>query len=94
MDQTMMKACFELIGEVTKAVEGLPYREARPALSSLNELHELIGEELPGGYFGQCEGCEALLGNDDERGSSEDGLHFCMNCVREFEVAQEAGEDV
>ncbi|MEE9159965.1 MAG: hypothetical protein V3U60_16470 [Gammaproteobacteria bacterium] len=80
MDQDAMKAGFELIGSITKAVEGLPYRDARPALESLNELHDMIGEGLPGGYFGQCEACETLLGNDDEMALTEDDITLCVAC--------------
>ncbi len=80
MDRNTIKAARDLIASVDKALEELPYRTARPAMASLNELMELVEDELPGGFYGQCEGCEELIGNDDPDPYMGEDVTLCATC--------------
>lgn len=61
-----------------RAVEQLPYAEARKAITALDEIREIAGEHLPGGYYGPCIGCDELKGQDEMVGCGDEDL--CADC--------------
>ena len=79
MERKVVKCCFRYIDEIIKAVDAVPHGLAMPIIHQLDELREVIGEELPGGYFSQCEGCGEPIGNDDSFYTSDD-CYLCEDC--------------
>ena len=93
MDRNTIKAACDLIADVGKSLEELPYRTAHPAMATLDELLEIIKEELPGGFYSQCAACEDLIGNDDPDPYMGEDVTLCAACYdRAPKVAVEADE--
>lgn len=90
MDRETISDCYRAMTKVEKALDGLRHRDAVPAIETLNELRGMIGEELPGGFFGRCAMCDGALGCYDSLASTVDGEWVCETCCHE---AQETTHD-
>jgi hypothetical protein len=90
MDRETIKDCYKAMDKIEKALGGLPYRDAVPAIATLGELRDTIGEGLPGGFFGHCDICNGILGCGDNFASTDDGEWVCTTCCHE---AQEITHD-
>lgn len=87
MDRDAIRDCYRAMEKVEKALGGLPYRDALPAIAELDELRRTIGEGLPGGFFGHCGMCNGILGCDDNFASTDDGEWVCEMCCAEVQDA-------
>lgn len=90
IDREDIVLMFEKLAEVEKALGDLPYRAAKPAMQTLQELHDMLGDMLPGGLYGQCEACSDLIGNGEDFVATDDGA-FCAACVRLWNEAGRPG---
>ncbi len=90
MTRDEIQAFFEESGKVEKALGGLTHRDAVPALRALQDMRDIVGEQLPGGYYGTCMGCDEVKG-DDEMVSCGDEM-LCTGCVKQAEEQYAAGE--
>jgi hypothetical protein len=75
----IVKAFFELAGKVDEALGGLPHRDAVPALRSLQQMMDIVGEQLPGGYCGDCPHCDEVKGEDEMEYCGEERV--CSACI-------------
>ena len=91
MTRDEIKAFFEEANKVERFIEGLVFREARPAMLALEEMRGLVGEQLPGGYAGTCIGCEEVKGQDEMVDCGDEEL--CTECVARYQkdAASKAG---
>ncbi len=92
MDRDEIKAFMGLSVMVEHALNALPYRDALPAIQKLGEMRDLVGEQLPGGYFGSCAGCDEVKGFDEMVSGGDEWL--CQDCMKtaptEPELTQQA----
>lgn len=82
---------YEIISEVEQAVQSLPYRDAHPVIARLNELRDMIGESLPGGYFGACPICGEIRGHDEM--VAGDDFDICKECADGYADHEEELEE-
>lgn len=83
MTRDELKAFFELVGKVGDALADLPHRAAMPALSALQEMSDIVGEQLPGGYCGECPHCQDVKGEDEMVDCGDERI--CQICVDQWE---------
>lgn len=84
---------LDLISPITKALEGLPYREATAPIGMIDAIRETICEAVPGGFAGLCESCGLPTGQDEVSGYTDDGSVFCPNCSPDADFSEiEAGD--
>lgn len=88
MTRTEIEAFFDEAAKLEEALGGMIHREAAPALKALDEMRGLVGEELPGGYYGKCIGCEEVMGNDEMVRCGDEDL--CTSCVARHTKEQSA----
>lgn len=79
MTRDDIKAFFEESTKVQFALNALPYRDAVPAFKALEEMRGIVGEQLPGGYYGTCIGCEEVKGEDEMVDCGDENL--CKTCA-------------
>lgn len=79
MSRDEIKSFFDESTKVQFALNALPYRDAVPALGALEVMRDLIGEQLPGGYYGSCIGCDELKGQDEMVNCGDEDL--CKTCA-------------
>lgn len=79
MTRDELKAFFELVGSVNEALRDLPHRDAEPAMQSLQEMSDIVGEQLPGGYCGLCPHCEEVKGEDEMVDCGDERI--CQSCI-------------
>ena len=74
-----IKCAIEVLDELDKGVQSLPYREARPLIARISELRGIIGMSLPGGYYGACPNCGEVKGHDEMISLGD--VDFCEECA-------------
>lgn len=85
MTREEMKAYFEASSEVLEALKGLPFRDAAVPIGALLEMGELVGQSLPGGYFGECPHCEEVKGQDEMVDFGDERI--CRSCADRWNAA-------
>jgi hypothetical protein len=88
MTRDMMKAFFDLAWKVGDALASLPYRDAVGPLHDLQEMRDIVGEELPGGYAGTCPHCEEVKGEDELVDCGDERI--CQTCVAAWDEKAKA----
>lgn len=83
MNRDELKAFFALVEKIGDALGGLPHRDAVPALRSLQEMTDIVGEQLPGGYCGTCPQCEDVKGEDEMVDCGDERI--CQSCVDQWD---------
>jgi hypothetical protein len=83
MTRDEIKAYFDLSGKVADALRHLPWLRADPALGSLQEMADIIGEQLPGSYCGNCPQCEEPKGYDEMVDCGDEKI--CKTCVARWD---------
>jgi hypothetical protein len=51
-------------------------------LSSLQEMTDIVGDQLPGGYCGTCPQCEEVKGEDEMVDCGDERI--CQSCVDQW----------
>lgn len=85
MTRDEIKSFFNLSDQIESAVGGMPYNAAKTLLGALNEMRSLVGEQLPGGYYGTCIGCEEVKGEDEMVSCGDENL--CGVCAKQGATA-------
>lgn len=80
MTRDEISAFFGEAARVEFALNALPYRDAVPAMRALQDMRDLVGEQLPGGYYGKCIGCEEVKGEDEMVNCGDENL--CTECAK------------
>lgn len=75
----------ELCSAIIFELQDIPHSTYRRAGQYLGELTSMFEEKLPGGFYGHCEGCNTILGNDDDFVSGED-VTICRDCAERYEA--------
>lgn len=70
---------FNEVKKLHNAVAALPHRDALGAIAAINAIADIIGEHLPGGFYGRCISCEEIKGNDEMVSCGDENL--CTDCV-------------
>ena len=74
-----IKAFMEQCAIVEAALSALPYYQAVPAMHALKEARGIVGEQLPGGYFGDCIFCKEPKGEDEMHDYGDERI--CGACL-------------
>lgn len=90
MTREEVEAVRELCSAVIAELQDIPHSTYRRAGQYLGELTSMFEEKLPGGYFGHCEACNTVLGNDDDMVSGED-VTICRDCADRYEAEMTGG---
>lgn len=90
MARDEIEAFFGEAAKVEFALNALPYRDAVPAMRALNDMRNLVGDQLPGGYYGKCIGCDEMKGEDEMVSCGDENL--CKTCVEKAEVEYNQAE--
>lgn len=88
MTRDQIKSLYELGSKVTEALSALPYRDAAPAMRALDEMLEVVSDDLPGGYYGNCIFCEEVKGEDEMVDYGDERI--CTACFAKREDPVEA----
>jgi hypothetical protein len=82
MTRDEIQAFFEESEKVEKAIGKMLYVDAVPTLAALTEMRNLVGEQLPGGYYGKCIGCEEVKGEDEMQSCGDEMM--CLSCIEQW----------
>lgn len=85
MKRGTMKVAMDALKVVERALEGLPYREALPAMKELDGVRACIAEELPGHEYAECAFCEEAKGIDEMVEAGDELM--CSECMKRAEAA-------
>lgn len=83
MERRQIKALFDASYEVERALEALPYRDARKAMGALDEMRALVAEQLPGYEYVECGHCEEAKGIDEMVDCGDERM--CTKCNADFQ---------
>lgn len=83
MTREEIDSVMDSLANLDKKVEALPYLDAVEALRAIQEVRDLIGEQLPGGYYGRCLHCEEVKGEDEMQDCGDERI--CAACVKRWE---------
>ena len=87
MTRDEIAAFFNESAKIEKAIGKMLYIDAVPTLAALTEMRNLVGEQLPGGYYGRCIGCEEVKGEDEMVSFGDENL--CTDCAKRLSNAAE-----
>lgn len=83
MTREDVKAVFAEAVKIETALGGLVHREAEAALRALQEIRDIVGEEVPGGYAGLCPMCDEPVGEDETVDYGDERI--CKKCADRYE---------
>lgn len=88
MKRDQIKALFDASYKVERALEALPYKDARAAMSELNEMRALVAEQLPGYEYAECQHCNEAKGIDEMQSCGDETM--CSQCFDDFQKSAAA----
>jgi hypothetical protein len=86
MSREEITAYFKLSAVLAEDIKALPYRDAANALDRLKEMADIVGEQLPGGYIGECLHCDEAKGEDEMVDCGDEKL--CSDCVDAWDKSE------
>ena len=83
MNRDAIKALMDASQKVERALEALPYRDAKPAMRALDEMRDLVAEQLPGHEYAECGFCHEAKGVDEMQDCGDERM--CADCCDDLQ---------
>ncbi|MBN9033679.1 MAG: hypothetical protein BGO05_05335 [Rhizobiales bacterium 63-7] len=80
MTREEISEIFTALDRLADDIDGLTYKAGREANLRLEDIRALVGDCLPGGFFGRCGACHGVLGTDEEVTADGAGHIYCTTC--------------